>query len=261
LANKTYLLTIFIIVLFCNSPSELRTIKISDNSDKEKTNKGILTVNFSSLENISINELTFLFNKTLTDPDKKLEYVGFLPYFQTVKKPTLQVNSSSNLYQGFLVSNKNYDFELEEGEYFGSIEQNGIESAFTLNRIRPFLYNDSIKIFVTIGYKSNLLSPTVLETIQFKDFSYDVCQPYSDSYMDSNWICPKINIKKNQITELTFNIGQREISITKTFFTWIPGIIFLVPIYNGSIVYTRNITVHLNAKKISIDKDAEKTKE
>ncbi len=217
-------------------------------------NKGTLRLMFQSTNNIPINEMRLIINQLLTKPDKKNEYVGFLPYFQTVEKPTLEVNKSSIVYEGFLIPNKSYDFELDEGDYYGSINNNDLESSYTLKRIRPFLYNDSINLFTTIGYKSSLVHPSALEDIKFTDFIRESCQTYDGKKNDYHWACPKISIKENKITQLSINVSGREISFSKTFFSWIPGLIFLVPIFNGSIVYDRNISVSLslltNQKKV-----------
>jgi hypothetical protein len=64
--------------------------------------------------------------------------------------------------------------------------------------------------------------------------------------------CPAIIIKDGSITTLKIKVLPAEFEPESTFFQWIPGSLWLAPIFGGSVLYTRKIEVDLENPPLQV---------
>ncbi len=138
-----------------------------------------------------------------------------------------------------LRGDKKYAFQLPEDKYYASIENGRLIRGFRFNPIESevvlFMFGYSFDTNYNGGYIERVKNP----------FCYEV--PNAETFGKYRFACPIVTIEEGKTTQIIIKIGKRKWnSFWKIFFhKFIPGIIWLGPVSNGSYYFHRDYEIEV----------------
>jgi hypothetical protein len=227
-----------VILLNCNSFSEMKEIK----NESKGTNFGKLTIVYKDSEANAkyLRKMQIRISKFQPIPKKELT-VGVITLIPPIiipipyNKETGQiVPSFANFFaDGYMEKDKEYSFEIEEGDYFASLGNTFIDHKST---DRGMYIDDN-------GVEKKVFS-------QFTVRNNETCnsaQLYDSAILGGKaTLCGGIHIKKGSETKIEILGKEKEIQLMQTFVIWVPFSVILAPYFTAPIWYEQNFTVQFN---------------
>lgn len=235
---KLFILIQFLCLLLlnCNTFSEMKEIK----NESKGTNFGKLTIVYKDSEANAkyLRKMQIRISKFQPIPKQELS-AGVITLIPPIIIPYYRdagqiVPSFTNFFaDGYMEKDKEYSFEIEEGDYYASLGNTFIDHIST----DEGMYIDDNGVEKRVFAHFTLKDNETCNSVKFYD---------SAILGGEATLCGGIHVKKGSETKIEILGENKEVQLMQTFVIWVPLSVILAPYFIAPILYKQNFTVKFN---------------